>query len=635
MKLTAGLNILSSKEVDKSLSKKIMLANTADKTIDGKVLKKATAHASDPIYFNNGNFNQPWNPDIRYRTDFAFSPLTSINYRNDLLIFSENFEIKKAVKIVSNETVLVDTDQNKYPVFPKLNTTLIEEDKLKTAEAIQDYLDKIYYPKMYQWYGFKDDGLLEKVKEFLITGKIAYEIIYDSLKNPKEIIGFLPIDPSTLQKFRANGQTWYLQRPMVAENGKQERILHENQVILCEWNKYDFGYISYVDQLRRAFNIMRSMQTSKILWFAAKSQVRMHIKLAMGDVTRPEAITKLTESKNQYINQFQFQDDGTVTFNNSPNSNGYREFFTAETAQSGSPEIEEINANGPDLTETDSLSYWAKLFWDLTEIPMDRIDANQSDSWGFTDVNSLRKTEINFAKFIGSIRKMLQPLFEKPIRIQLTLKEVEIGVDLSLLDSIKIEWVAFNNYEELAELEVLNKRVELASNLANYAIQTDVNGNQRNPIPISWITKTFLNFTQEQIDSMERERIKEYVALGFNPDGSMPEGNEEEDEMMDEGEEDEYADDEESDEEYVEDESEDESEEQVDESEETQELAENEFNDESIVDLINSGQITQEDLKELIDLCELSDDEIELIRQEGLLPEESEEEIASADDNNF
>lgn len=624
MKLTAGLNLLHSRDIDKNLSKKITLANTGDKILDGKILSKATAHASDPIFFTNGNFNQPWNPDIRYRTDFAFSPMTSINYRNDLLIFAENYEVKKAVRIVGNETVIVDTDQNKYPVFPKINQTLIEESKQDTALAIQDYLDKIFYPKLYQWYNFKDEGLLNKVKEYLITGKIAYEIIFDSLKHPKEIIGVMPIDPASLQKFKANGQVWYVQRPIVSDNsGATERIIHENQVIICEWNEYDFGYMSYVDQLRRPFNTMRSMESSKVLWFAAKSQVRMHIKLALGDITRPEAITKLTESKNQYINQFQFKDDGTVTFNNAPNNSGYREFFTAETAQSGSPEIEEINANGPDLTETDSLNFWSKLFWQYSEIPFDRIDNNSGDTWGFQDVNSLRKIEINFAKFITSIRKVLNQLFLKPIILQLTLKETEIGVDLSLLDTIKMEWVAFNNYEELAELEVLDRRVQLAMNMANFGEMTDVNGNPRKPVPLTWILKTYLGFTKEQLDSLERERIKENLWLGFNADGSTPEGMGEE--GMDDMEDDEGFDDSE--------EGMDE-EEEFDDSEQEQER-EQPAEDDSIIGMLQRGELSQDDLKMLIDAGQLSDEEIEEIKAVGLFPEESAEEIVASEDSAY
>lgn len=626
MKLTAGLNLLYSRDIEKNLSKKITLANTMDKTLDRKVLSKAVGHASDPIFFTNDSFSQPWNPDIRYRTDFAFSPMTNVNYRNDLLIFAENYEVKKAVRIVGNETVLVDTDQNKYPVFPKINQTLVEESKQQVADAIQDYLDKIFYPKLYQWYNFKDEGLLNKVKEYLITGKIAYEIIYDSLKHPKEIIGVMPIDPATLQKFRANGQTWYVQRPIVSDNsGANERVLHENQIILCEWNEYDFGYISYVDQLRRPFNVMRSMETSKVLWFAAKSQVRMHIKLALGDVTRPEAITKLTESKNQYINQFQFKDDGTVTFNNAPNNSGYREFFTAETAQSGSPEIEEVNANGPDLTETDSLNYWSRLFWTYSEIPFDRIDNNSGDTWGFSDVNSLRKIEINFAKFITSIRKVLNPLFIKPIVIQLTLKEAEVGVDLSLLDSIKMEWVAFNNYQELAELEVLDKRVQLAMNMANFGELTDVNGMPRKPVPLTWIMKTYLGFTKEQLDSLERERIKENLFLGFNADGSTPEGMGEdaEDEDFDEGDESD-EDFNESDEDFGEDENFDE----FDKDNEQQQ-------EESLIDMVRSGEISQEEIGMLIDAGQLSDEEIQELKDNGLFPGESAEDIQNSEDDAY
>lgn len=607
MKLTSGLNILSSRNVEKKLSKKITLANTSDRLIDKKAQNKAQSASSDPLYFTNGNQLQPFNPDIRYRTDFSYSPLTGINYRNDLLVFAENNEVKKAVGIVANETVILDTEVNKYPVFPTISQTLVEDDKQKVADAIQDYLDKVYFPKLYQWYNFKDEGLVDTVREFLITGKLAYEIIYDSLTSPKDIIGIQPIDPSTLQKFKSNNLVYYIQRPLISQSGTQERILHENQVIIAEWNKFDFGYISYIDRLRRSFNTMRSMQTSKVLWFAAKSQVRMHIKLALGDVSRPEAVQKLTEAKNQYINQYSFEDDGVVRFNNQPNNSGYREFFTAETAASGSPEIEEINSNGPDMTETDSLSYWAKLFWSDTEIPYDRIDPNAGDSWGFTDVNNLRKIEINFGKFINGIRKMLNVLFMKPIIIQLTLQEVEIGIDLSLLDSIKIEWIAFNQYDKLAELEVLNKKVELAQNLSTFGEYTDAQGVIRKAIPTLWITKTFLDFTKEQMDSMDEERMKENVMLGYNPDGSNPneEGMEDEPEM---GDEQGIGDD---------------------------EPGMTEQPDISIVELVKNGQLPVEDLGELIDAGELSDEEIAQLKEAGLIPEETGKEIASADDKEY
>jgi hypothetical protein len=518
MKLTTGISILGSRNIEKTISKKILMANVTDKGIDPKSMKKAVGSASDPIYFTNGS-TMLFNPDIRYRTSFAFSPLTNINYRNDLLIFAENAEVKKAVNIMANETAIMDSEANRYPVFPKINYTLIPEDKQEVAKAIDDYLTQIFFPKLYQYYGFKEDGLIDSIKEYFITGKLAWEIIFDNLKHPNEITGIIPLDPSSLQKFKEGDYVYYVQKALVDNNGKQ-RILNENQVILIEFNKYDFGYVSYVDKLRMPFNIMRSMMTSKILWFAAKSQVRMHIKLALGDVSRTEAVQKLTESKNQYINHFTFGEDGVIKFNNSPNNTGYREFFTAETQSSGSPEIEEINSTGPDLSEVDSLQYWEKQYWMHTDIPYDRIDPNSSDSWGFTDVTQLRKIEINFGKTINASRKILNQIFLKPIVIQLTLKEIEIGVDLSLLDSIKMEWVAFNEYDKLAELEIMQKRVDLATSIVAFGELEDINGKVRKVVPVTWAAQNYLEFTKEQMDSMELVRIKENKMLGF-PDETV------------------------------------------------------------------------------------------------------------------
>lgn len=526
MKLTTGINILSTRNIEKTLSKKILLANTNSK-VNPKSIGRAIGESIDPMYQDDFTLNNQFNPDIRFRSIYGFTPLTNINYRNNLLLFSENNEIKKAVDIISNETVYMDTETQKYPVYPKINHTLIDKDKQDVSKAIQEYLDNVFYPKLYNFLKLKDSGLKELIEEFLKTGKLAFEIVYDNLKRPTDIIDMLPIDPSTLQKIKSGDYIYYIQKAV--GGSAKERIMHENQIVLVEYNKYDYGYISYVDTLKMSYNIMRSMMTSKIMWFATKSQVRMHVKLALGDITRDEAIQKLVEAKNTYKNKFNFEDDGTITFNNKPGISSYREFYTAETSASGSPEMEELNSNGPDLTEVDSLQFWERGFWKTTEIPYDRIDPNSSETWGFTDVTSLRKIEINFSKLIGGNRKLINPIFIKPITIQLTLKEAEIGVDLGLIDSIKMEWNAFNQYDKLAELEVLQKKVDLATGISQFGELEDVEGNMRKSIPLNWIIKNYMDFTDEQLKSMVHERNVQDIELGFK---EAPENVEELDEII-------------------------------------------------------------------------------------------------------
>lgn len=527
MKLTTGLQILSSKNLEKTISKKILLANTSDRVIDKKAQEAAVGISSDPAYLPGDSINMVFNPDIRYRNYFTFSPLTNIDYRNNLLIFAENKEIRKAVRIIANETVVTQTELFKYPVYPDIAITQVPEDKQKVCEGIMDYLNKYFYPKLYQMYNFKKDGLNETVKEYLKTGKLAYEIIYDNLQNPKDIIGIQPIDPGCLQKFKYNDITYYVQRGALDTS---ERVLADNQVVLVEYNEYDYGYVSFVDSLRMSFNIMRSMSTSKALWFAAKSQVRMHINLELGELSYKEAKQRLSEARNDYTNTFSMTDLGVINFNNQPNNTGFREFFTASSAN-GAPTIEEINANGPDLSEVDSLDYWSKLFWQDTEIPMSRIDPSANETWGFTDVEALNRIEITFSKFIQEIRDKMETLFLKPIIIQLTLKEVEIGIDLALLDYIKIKWLSFNQYEKMAELEILNKKVEIAKNVSDFGVATDVNGNERQLFPTDWLAKNFLEFTEEQLKDIDAERVRQNIKLGFTADGRNPQEVAEEEEQ--------------------------------------------------------------------------------------------------------
>ena len=173
-----------------------------------------------------------------------------------------------------------------------------------------------------------------------------------------------------------------------------------------------------------------------------------------------------------------------------------------------------------------------------------------------------------------------------------------------------MRWIAFNQYEMMAELEVLNKRVELAQNIANFGEYTDVNDKQRKPIPLRWIVHNFLDFTKEQLDSMESERIKENLMLGFNADGSVPEGAGEDGDIR---EDDDSADN------------------------EGDELGK-ETEEPLIVEMVKNGSIAKEDLQDMIKNHVLSDEEVEDLKRYGLyddVEEETEEDIAAEDDSNF
>ncbi len=521
MKIANNIQQNLNNNIEKMLSKKILLASTSAKQGE----KLGFAEPSNPLFFKNTQNRYTFNPDIRYRTNMGYSPIESISLRNMLLMLAENNEIQKALNAIANEMIVTNLKSNKYPVYPFINKSLVPEEKHQIVDAMDKYINEIFYPFLWQILNLKNNGLKKIVKEYYTTGKLAFEIVYDNIKRPKEIVNIVPIDPSELSKFKENGHIYYVRQPL---SGGKQVVLHENQVILIEDNEYDYGYISYVHRLQRPFNVMRSMQNAKINWFAVKSQVRMHIKFNLGDVSRKQAKQLIAEGKDEYINDFHFNDaDGTFFFNGDPSVPSYLEYFTAETQNSGSPEFEEINTQGPDLTEVDSLQYWEKYFWKHTEIPFDRIDPSSSETWNFVDASSVRKTELSFSKFILDNKIALNELWLKPLIIQLTLKEVEIGVDLSLIDAIQMQWVSFNEYDKLAELEVIDKKISLAQNLSTFGEAEDSEGNTVKMFPFEWIVDNYFDYTEEQKRAMRESFQRQQKLLGFNSDGEENDDNEE------------------------------------------------------------------------------------------------------------
>ena len=160
MKYTNGINLLRNRNIKKNLSKKILLANTSDK-VDPDL---GMALSNNPLYIRNNNdlINSTVSTrDIRYNVNYGYSPIVGIEVRNYLLMFAENQEIKKAIRTMRNEIIISNIDSYKYPVFPKISFAKISEDKQETAKAIQTYLDEVFYPKMYQLYRFKGNGLAD------------------------------------------------------------------------------------------------------------------------------------------------------------------------------------------------------------------------------------------------------------------------------------------------------------------------------------------------------------------------------------------------------------------------------------------------------------------------------------------
>jgi hypothetical protein len=138
-------------------------------------------------------------------------------------------ELEDILDTMSNESIVYDSDLTYFaePFIEQQEINMLKKEvQDKLTDTMTTYFRKFY--KMLNWkYRAWDD-----FKRFLIEGIMSWEIVYDNLEKPTQIIGLVPIDPATLTK-KFNNNKWY----WVQFKGMQgkERQLLDSQVIYIEF----------------------------------------------------------------------------------------------------------------------------------------------------------------------------------------------------------------------------------------------------------------------------------------------------------------------------------------------------------------------------------------------------------------
>ena len=115
----------------------------------------------------------------------------------------------------------------------KSNLSANNEETEKLIETCQKAFKRVY--SMYGW--DKSNSAWNMFKKFLIEGYLAFEIIYDNIKNPQNIIGFKFLDSATLEpgiqidpEDSREIKVWYQNR-----GDAQERVIPDSNIVYIAW----------------------------------------------------------------------------------------------------------------------------------------------------------------------------------------------------------------------------------------------------------------------------------------------------------------------------------------------------------------------------------------------------------------
>ena len=225
---------------------KNMRALPADKDL----LPKETQEVTSSLY---NQLLSAWK--VKDNKDRNFFEKDFTTKRDQLRALAMQPELEDILDKMSNESIVYDSN---YVYF--MEPYIDDNDLVDFSKDIQNKINESItksFKRFYRMLGWRTNAW-DDFKRWLIEGILAWEIVYDSLEKPTQIIGIVPIDPATLTKKFENDKWYWVQ--FAGIQGKERKLL-DSQVIYIQFQETkSVSRISYLERLVRPYNIYRIIE---------------------------------------------------------------------------------------------------------------------------------------------------------------------------------------------------------------------------------------------------------------------------------------------------------------------------------------------------------------------------------------
>ena len=227
---------------------------------------------------------------------------------------------------------------------------------------------------------------------------------------------------------------------------------------------------------------------------------------------------------------------GELKVNGRTNLPFNKEYWMPEN-ENGKPEIETLVDQGPSLNDSEQLKYYLSKLYKMSKIPESRFDKENAAAWFGTDPTQTLRDEINFGRFVDRLRNVFSMVIIKPIQIQVALSIPEMKNDKRVLDAIIFRYNSYNQFTEMMDLEVTNKRLETIGMLKDTFTTTDAEGNEDSYFSMRFLLERYLKMSDADFEYNQKCKWLEKQEKG-DAESEEEENSEEEMSGMDSGSED-------------------------------------------------------------------------------------------------
>ena len=426
-------------------------------------------------------------------------------------------DIDRAVEEIVNEAIVHETDEK----IVELNLNSLEiADNIK-AVILQEFNN------VKNLLNFEERSY-DVFKRWYIDGRLYYHAIIDE-KNPRMGIKELRnIDPRKIRKVREQKKKKDPKSEAVVTQTTKEYYIYNEKgynaqgigsgaaaysavgvkiakdaIVHCTSGLMDTNgtmVISYLHKAIKPLNQLRVLEDATVIYRISRAPERRIFYIDVGNLPKMKAEQYLRDMMVRHKNRLVYDATTGEVRDDRKFMTMLEDYWLPRREGGKGTEITTL-PGGENLGKMEDVEYFQKKLYQSLNVPATRLQTEQTYSIG--RATEITRDEVKFAKFISRMRAKFSTLFLKCLEKQLVLKGIVTVDDWKQMSQyIKFDYAKDNYYEELKETDVLNSRLQAASQLTPYVGKYYSHG---------WIRSNIFKQSDEDRAQMDQQ-IKEELS---------------------------------------------------------------------------------------------------------------------------
>jgi hypothetical protein len=428
-------------------------------------------------------------------------------YRNTAQISECDFAINEVV----NEAIVVDND----------NVVEIQLDETTFSASVRDKISE-EFEYLTNIIDFESQGD-QIFRQWYIDGRQVYHKVINS-KRPQEGIQDLTwLDPirvdkiKEIKKRKESGtevidsiEEYFIYKfadndqkrlsPFYSTSPEQKALrIAADSISYTTSGKIDLKTGRVLSHLHKAIkpsNQLALLEDSAVVYRLVRAPERKVYYVDVGKLAPGRAEQYLSNLMNQHRNRLVYNaEDGVVDAHRVQVSMSEDIWLPRQEGRNGT-EVE-VLSGGANLGEIEDILYFRRKLYKALNVPISRMESEATVSIGVS--NEITRDELRFTKYVESLLRRFNGFWYDVLKTQLILKKIITEDDWEEnKGKIFFKYNKDSHFTELKNAEIMSNRLELLSNIADYAVAGQY-------FSKNWVRKNVLMMNEDEIEQITKD----------------------------------------------------------------------------------------------------------------------------------